>query len=280
MALKHQLKQKNMVLTEKQKLEIIAYKHQNMTNVDISYKVRCAESSIRRFWKKFLETKSLLRRSGSGRPRKTTERDDRDIVKVVMRDRFKTAPEIGAELKNSLNLEISTSTVQRRMRENDLFARRPAKKPLLTPKMRSYRLNWCKERKNWVYDDWAEVIFSDESKINLISSDTGCMVRRKKNERFRQNCVQNTVKHSPYVMVWGAITSCGVGEILLLDGYVNSAAYIEIVKNGVLPSIDRLSEHVPKVIFQDDSAPCHRSKLVSIQCFVLFFFDKFTFLFS
>lgn len=130
--------------------------------------------------------------------------------------------------------------------------------------MKKNRLLWAKERENWTAEEWGRIVFSDESKFNLIGCDSGVRVRRRAGERYHEECLQPTVKHSPYVMVWGAITKTGVGEIVLLESTVNSTVYKDIIREGVLPTMEQLSDSVENPIFQDDSAPCHRSKTVSI----------------
>ena len=152
--------------------------------------------------------------------------------------------------------------MRRRLLEEGFVSRYSAKKPFLTLKMKKKRLQWAKEHKNWTLDDWKSVIFSDESKFNLLNSDGARNVHRKEGERLHVDCVSPSVKFSPSVMVWGCITSYGLGPLLFLDGTVDSKKYKSIIKNHVVPTIEELTEHVPNPIFQDDSAPCHRAKIV------------------
>lgn len=70
-------------------------------------------------------------------------------------------------------------------------------------------------------------------------------------------------------MVWGAMTAFGVGEIILLEGSVNAEKYMEIINNGVVSTIDQLSQYKQSIMFQDDSAPCHRAKSVSYELLCL-----------
>jgi len=81
--------------------------------------------------KRFVETKSFNNRERSGRPRKTSENDYKYIKIIFKRNRFKTAPVIGAEVNNILSQPISTNTVKRRLVEFDYVGRVTKKKPLL-----------------------------------------------------------------------------------------------------------------------------------------------------
>ena len=67
-----------------------------------------------------------------GRERKTTAREDSLMVRKSKADRFKTAPQIKAEMNLEYGVQVSTSTAQRRLREAGMFGRKPRKKPRLT----------------------------------------------------------------------------------------------------------------------------------------------------
>ena len=170
------------------------------------------------------------------------DRDNAHLKRLCLKNRFQSASRLKEELVAITKKPFSTSTVEQRLKVMGLQSRRPAKKPLLTAKMRSTRLEWCKNYANWTSLDWQNVIFSDESKINLMGADGGAIVRRRKGEQFRNECVLPTERHSPYVMVWGAITANGVGAILLLEASVNAASYKDIITNGVIPNVELASE--------------------------------------
>ena len=75
------------------------------------------------------------------------------------------------------------------------------------------------------------------------------------------NQLQPTVKHGGLsVMVWGAIWHDGKSELVVCEGCINSAKYIEILKEGLLPIFS--SAHVDKNhhLFKEDGAPCHSAK--------------------
>ena len=62
-------------------------------------------------------------------------------------------------------------------------------------------------------------------------------------------------------MVWGCISAYGVGKLEFINGTLNSGGYINVLANNLLQSIDKLC--MEKFIFQQDGAPCHKSKLIS-----------------
>ncbi|GFS94375.1 HTH_Tnp_Tc3_2 domain-containing protein [Trichonephila clavipes] len=60
-------------------------------------------------------------------------------------------------------------TVARRLRGGGLYARRPVVCVPLTRQHRTACLQWCREHHNWTEQDWACVLFSDESRFSLSS---------------------------------------------------------------------------------------------------------------
>ena len=52
-----------------------------------------------------------------------------------------------------------------------MTAKTNIKKPLLTPVHRMKRLKFAKDHINWTVEQWRQVMWSDETKINLIGLD-------------------------------------------------------------------------------------------------------------
>ncbi len=61
------------------------------------------------------------------------------------------------------------------------------------------------------------------------------------------------------VMIWGAVTSAGVGPLCFIKSKVNAAVYQEILEHFMLPSADKLYGDAD-FIFQQDLAPAHTAK--------------------
>ena len=76
---------------------------------------------------------------------------------------------------------------------------------------------------------------------------------------------------SVFQMVWVCISDQGVGGLHFVQGTVNVQMYIFILEEKLLPTIRDHFTSVQNVLFQYDSAPCHRAKLVSsnLKTFVL-----------
>ncbi len=72
----------------------------------------------------------------------------------------------------------------------------------------------------------------------------------------------SSVKFPQSVMVWGAMSSAGVGPLCFLRSKVNTAVYQEVLELFVLPAADQLYGDAD-FIFQQDLAPAHSAKATS-----------------
>ncbi|GFY16901.1 HTH_Tnp_Tc3_2 domain-containing protein [Trichonephila clavipes] len=126
-------------------------------------------SVVSRLWKSFKTTGMCSRRPGGGRVRSTTPEEDRYIVLSAKRNRCTTAHRFANQFLAASGKQISRKTVARRLRGGELYARRPVVCVPLSRQHRTARLQWCREHHNWTEQDWACVLFSDESRLSLSS---------------------------------------------------------------------------------------------------------------
>ncbi len=78
---------------------------------------------------------------------------------------------------------------------------------------RQRRLTRAKEKKNWTVAQWSKVLFSDESKFCISFGNQGTMVWRKGGEAHSPSCLKSSVKFPQSVMIWGVMSSAGVGPL-------------------------------------------------------------------
>ncbi|GFY21791.1 hypothetical protein TNCV_1169351 [Trichonephila clavipes] len=62
-------------------------------------------------------------------------------------------------------------------------------------------------------------------------------------------------------MMWGCMSSHGVGRLHIVSVTVKAMDYIEILQNKLLATARDLLGN-QSWIFQDNNAPCHRAKVV------------------
>ncbi len=68
----------------------------------------------------------------------------------------------------------------------------------------------------------------------------GPRVWRKDGEAHSPSCLKSSVKFPQCVMIWGAMSSAGVGPLCFLKTNVTVPVYQEILEHFMLPSADQL----------------------------------------
>ncbi len=87
-------------------------------------------------------------------------------------------------------------------------------------------------------------------------------VWRKRGEAHNPRCLRSSVKFPQSVIVWGAMSSAGVGPLCFLRSKVNTAVYQEVLEHFMLPAADQLYGDAD-FIFQQDLAPAQSAKATS-----------------
>ncbi|GFU97048.1 transposable element Tcb1 transposase [Trichonephila clavipes] len=136
---------------------------------DVAREFDIAHSVVSRLWKSFKTTGMCSRWHGGGRVRSTTPAEDRYIVLSAKSNRRTTAQQVANQFLAASGKQISRKTVARHLRGGGLYARIPVVCVPLTRQHRTARLQWCREHHNWTEQDWACVLFSDESRFSLSS---------------------------------------------------------------------------------------------------------------
>lgn len=213
----------------------------------------CSQSAV----SKYLSGKATGR-ARCGRKRCTTKRDDRTLERTVKKDRFGNVGEIHKKWRQT-GVGASRATTHRRLQEMGYVSRVPSVKPLLNARQRKKRLDWAKEKKAWTVAQWSKVLFSDESKFCISFGNQGSRVWRRTGEVQNPSCLKSSVKFPQSVMIWGAMSSAGVGPLCFLKSKVNAAVYQEVLEQYMIPSADQLFGDAD-FVFQQDLAPAHSAK--------------------
>ena len=139
---------------------------------------------------------SRFRQSGNTRDRQhsslslvTSCQQDNHISLVNLRAWFETSS-LAARNTRGLRL-ISYRTVRSRLRDRHIRPRRPAIRPTVLPGHRAARLACCWRHLRFRRQDWANILFTDESSFHLDSSDSDVKSRvyRRIGESYADACV-------------------------------------------------------------------------------------------
>ena len=103
----------------------------------------------------------------NGRPRVTSQRQDRHLRLIHLGNRMITAEDTVRRTPGLANVRISGQTVRRRLHESGLRARRPVVGPILKQRHRTARLAWARGCRRWRLHTWQHILFCDESRFSL-----------------------------------------------------------------------------------------------------------------
>jgi len=224
----------------------------------ISDRLDVSIRTIQRLWKKYKEKGNCDIGTSTGRPKKTSTKEDRLIVRQVKKDRFVTSPEIK---KNFPDLSISERTVRRRINEVSPFASYwAARTPFINEVNRAKRLQWAIMHQHWTVDQWNKVLWSDESPF-VFFYHAKRRVWRMHNERYKPWCTTGTIKHDKKINVWGCFSASGVGNLYRIEGNLNQYQYQTILETQMIPSKQRLFGQ-NQWIFQQDNDPKHTANMI------------------
>lgn len=225
----------------------------------IAARVQRSSSTVMRVWKQWIDENRTTRKTGSGRRKVTSMRDDRHLVRMAVTDRTASSRQLAAHWSTATGVALCASSIRRRLLRRGLRVRTPLYRIPLTQNHRRMRLQWAHEHRDW-RADWQQVVFSDESRFNLWHHDGRIRVRRYAGERYLPECIiERHSGRTPGVMVWGAISYHGRSQLLRIVGNLNSNRYIgEVLEPEVVPFL----QGIPGAIFQQDNARPHVARNV------------------
>lgn len=247
-------------LSNHQRSLLIDLKNQGLTYQRISEQTGIPQTTIKNNVKKFKTFGTVSDLMGRGRKRKTTPRIDRAILQSIGKNRKESAVKIAKDLETRLNIKLCPQTIRNRIHEGGYKARVARKKPFLKRVHKRARLAFALEHENKPLSFWEKILWSDESKFNLVSADGPTKVWRKSGEAYSLSCMRATVKFGGgNVMIWGCMAANGQGKFCFIDTTMNAEHYCSILDNNLFQSADQLSMP-PDFIFQQDNDPKHTSK--------------------
>lgn len=202
-----------------------------------------------------------LEKKTGGRPRKLSDLDIRHASRMITTSRAENAVQVTRILRDTTNLDAGAQTIRRALKRDGFKAKKKVKKPKLTKRHRRERMDFARRYEHMTEDDWARVIWSDETKVNLKGSDGKKWVWVRKGEGLTERTVEETVKFGGgSVMIWGCMLWEGVGNACRIDGIMDADLYVRILEEDLLESIQDQGKEPGEIIFQQDNDPKHTSK--------------------
>ena len=153
------------------------------------------------------------------------------------------------------------------MKEEGIRKWRAVGRNLLTQKDVDGRYKWAKVHQHWTKEDWGKIAWSDECYVTQDSDPWQLWVFRCQNkcEKYDPKNIHAKLKYGRVKqMVWACFCGNKLGPIAFADGTINSHVYIAVLQTKLVPFIQALNEDGnPDIVFQQDNAKVHTSKLTS-----------------
>ena len=166
----------------------------------------------------------LSRKRGSGRPRKTSSRTDRLIIRLAKANPLLSLTEMAAVVYCS----VSPVTVRRRLLESGFKSRKRPSKVELTDQHVKFRLSWSMRHCHW-RQQWRRVVWSDEASVRLRDCDGRLRLWIKSGERAPEHLHRPRNQGGVVLLIWAAIWTDGRIELHIQQGTMNSERYVNVL---------------------------------------------------
>ena len=233
---------------------------------EVANLLNCHISTVFRLHGRFQATNTTTDRPRTGRPRVTSGRQDRQIVRQHVQEPFQSARDTARATLGTHRRPISADTVRRRLQERDLVCRRPARGPRLSPQHRQNRLQWAQARINWRHQQWGQILFTDECRFCVSRADGRVRVWRRRGTRYADgNVLEMDPWGGPNIMVWGAIGLQQKLDLVLFQNVGQGRGHgitAQVYINQVLqPRIVPFFHTHPNFVLQQDNARPHVARV-------------------
>jgi transposase len=177
-------------------------------------KVGTSASSAQRWSKRARTTPSVADAPRSGRPRKTDEEEDVEIVEMAENEPFLS----NHSIHQKLQLPVSNNTIQQRLDEAGLPSCIAAHKRHYTEAQRRARLSFANGYKHWTDADWEMVIFADQKTFEGAGRKRQQRVHRPPGHRFDPLYTKHRRLFVPSIHATCCICARGPGCCAVYDG--------------------------------------------------------------
>ncbi len=231
-------------LTVGQKTIIDTLHKEGKPQTFIAKEAGCSQSAVSKH-----VNRKLSGRKKCGRKRCTTNRENCSLMRIVKQNWFKDLGELHKEwtesrtiVKVSRHQEPPHTDVSRNLATVVVRG--------VLPELRRRRTRLLTSGPKSSFQMRASFVFHLETKF----LESGGRV-----EKLTQCSPKSSVKFPQSVIIWGAMSSAGVGPLCFLKTNVTAPVYQDILEHFMLPSADQLFKD-DDLIFQQDLASAHTAK--------------------
>lgn len=213
----------------------------NYNNTEIQHMIGCSKNTVSHWIDQYADDGDVEDAYRSGRPRITDDELDMKILKYTQEKIF-TSPR---QIKRTLQLQVSSSTIRRRLDEFDLHGRVSQHKHQLTEDEIRSRLSFAEGYKNWTIEQWMTVWFSDEKIFTGEGFSGQQWCQRPPGETDDPKYQVNWKSHPVQINAWGCFCGRGKGYMYLYNESMDATLMKYIILTHFIPSVRLYFKSMP-----------------------------------
>ncbi len=206
--------------------KIVEYFKNNVLKHQIAKALQLSSSTVHTIIKRFRETVEISVHKGQGRRPLLDACGLRALRRHCITHQHDPVIDITKWAQEYFQKPLSVNTIRRAICRCQLKLYHAKRKPYVNMVQKRRRVLWAKAHLKWTVSKWKSVLWSDESKFDILVGNHGRRVLRAKEERDLPVCYQRSVQKPASLMVWGCISAYGMGSLHVLKGTMNAESYI------------------------------------------------------
>lgn len=227
---------------------------------EISRLLKIPKTTVWNIVQRFKNEDRIDLKKATGQPEKLSPCEKRFLLREVKKTPSISAPKLVSALQKATGKTVAASTIRQFLKRNGFHSRTARSKPYICKVNQKKRLDFAER---YITEDesfWNRVIFTDESKYNVYGNDGKVKIWRKRNTALAVRNLNTTIKHGGgSVMVWGCFSAQGVGSLVFIEGTMNAAAYIQILRDNLHVSAEKMGIRRSFLFYQDND-PKHKAR--------------------
>ncbi|KAK3516439.1 hypothetical protein QTP70_012920 [Hemibagrus guttatus] len=181
--------------------KIVEQYQKGVSQRNIAKSLKLSSSTVHNIIQRFRESGTISVRKGQGRKTILDARDLRALRRHCITYRNATVMEITTWAQEYFQKTLSVNTIHRAIRRCRLKLYRSEKKPYLNMIQKHRRFLWAKAHLKWTVAKWKTVLWSDQSKSEVLFGKLGRHVIRTKEDKDNPSCYQRSVQKPASLMI-------------------------------------------------------------------------------
>ncbi len=191
-------------ICERVRKKIVEYFKNNVPQHQIAKALQISSSTMHNIIKRFRETGEISVRKGQGRRPLLDARGLWALRRHFITHRHDSVIDITEWAQGYFQKPLSVNTIRCAICRCQLKLYHGKRKPYVNMVQKRHRVLWAKAHLKWTVSKWKSVLWSDESRFDILVGNHGRRVLRAKEEGDLPACYQHSVQKPASLMVWGA----------------------------------------------------------------------------